>query len=405
MRSAADVHCHRHPYRCAMSVDHVRDRVRAQVARGWAVDVVAAGLVTAFLLLASSHLAPSGHDRRLDALGYLLIVTAGASIVLCRRWPAVAVGIITVVLGTYLLRHYVGGPVFVTGWIALFFLSWRSTRRAAITGSLVLCSVLIVSGLAGGAHAVLLHLVFVGWSVAAVCLGEAVRNRRAHLTELRERARYLEQTREEEARRRIAEDRLQIARDLHDSVAHAMATINVQAGAAAHVVDRRPAAAKEALAVIQRASAEVLDELAAMLRLLRDDGEGAARTPTPGVEQIPDLVAAMSDTRLPVTLQQCGPLDTVPKPIGTAAYRIVQESLTNVVRHAAAASTVVTVHFKDRYLTVEISDDGPGGVGTPGTGMGIRGMRERAEATAGTLDAGPGPDRGFTVRAGWLVQP
>jgi signal transduction histidine kinase len=149
----------------------------------------------------------------------------------------------------------------------------------------------------------------------------------------------------------------------------------------------------------------VLDELATMLRLLRDDGEGAARAPTPGVEQIADLVAAMRDTRLPVTLQQCGPLDTVPKPIGTAAYRIVQESLTNVIRHAAAAPTLVSVQLEDRYLTVEVSDDGPGSAGTPGTGMGIRGMRERAEATAGTLDAGPGPDRGFTVRAGWVVQP
>ena len=355
--------------------------------------------MTAFLILASSHLAPTGDQRRLDVFGYLLIITAGASMALCRRWPAVAVGIVTVVLGTYLLRHYVGGPVFVTGWIALFFLSWRSTRRAAITGSAILCSVLIVAGLAAGAHAVLLHLVFVGWSVAAVFLGEAVRNRRTHLTELRERARYLEQTREEEARRRVAEDRLQIARDLHDSVAHAMATINVQAGAAAHVVDRRPAAAKEALAVIQRASAEVLDELAAMLRLLRDDGEGAARAPTPGVEQIPDLVASMRDSRPPVTLEQCGPLDTVPKPIGTAAYRIVQESLTNVIRHAAAASTVVSVRLEDRELTVEVTDDGPGGTGTPryrhGHPWHARARRRRLLAPSR-----PGPGRAAGSRCG-----
>src|SRR6478752_8118437 len=132
----------------AMTVVHARAGVRSQLARGWALDIIAAGLVTAFLLLASSHLAPTGDDRRLDVFGYLLIITAGASMALCRRWPEVAVGIVTVVLGTYLLRHYVGGPVFVTGWIALFFLSWRSTRRAAIAGSVILCSVLIVAGLA-----------------------------------------------------------------------------------------------------------------------------------------------------------------------------------------------------------------------------------------------------------------
>ena len=381
------------------------DRAGARPGRGWAFDVGAAGLVTAFLLLATSHIAPTGDDRHLDVLGYLLIATAGASLTLCRRRPDVVVGIVTAVLGTYLLRHYVGGPVFVTGWIGLFFLSWRSTRRAAVTGAFALCSVLIAAGLAAGAHALLLHLVFVGWSAAAVFLGEAVRNRRSYLSELEERARNLERTREEEARRRVAEDRLRVARDLHDSVAHAMATINVQAGAAAHVVDRRPAAAKEALTAIQRASADVLDELAAMLRLLRDDGEGAARAPTPGVEQITELVASTRDARLAVTFEQCGPLDTVPKPIGIAAYRIVQESLTNVIRHATAAPTAVTVRVEDHRFTVEVTDEGPGGGATSDTGMGIRGMRERAESTGGTLHAGPRSGHGFTVRADWVFRP
>jgi signal transduction histidine kinase len=371
----------------------------------WIVDVGAAALATAFLLLATSHIEPTGDDRHLDVLGYLLITAAGASLALCRRRPDASVGIVTVVLGTYLLRHYVGGPVFVTGWIALFFLSWRSTRRAAVIGAVALCAVLVAGGIAAGSDAFTLHLVFVGWSAAAVFLGEAMQNRRSYLTQLEERAHYLEHTREEEARRRVAEDRLRVARDLHDSVAHAMATINVQAGAAAHVVDRRPAAAKEALTVIQRASAEVLDELAAMLRLLRDHGEGAALAPTPGIEQIAALVASMRHAHLPVTLEDHGPFDTIPKPIGTAAYRIVQESLTNVVRHAASAPTVVALRCEGRDFTVEVADDGPGGGATSGTGMGIRGMRERAEATGGTLLAAPRADRGFTVRASWVVRP
>jgi signal transduction histidine kinase len=394
------------PGTVAPTVDAVMvDRVRARPGWGWAVDVVAAGLATAFLLVASSRIQPTGDDRRLDVAGYVLIAIAGASLAMCRRRPAVVVGIVTTVLGIYLLRHYVGGPVFVTGWIGLFFLSWRTTRRAAVIGAVALCSVLIVAGVVAGAHALLLHLVFVGWSAAAVFLGEAVRNRRNYLAELEERARYLEHTRDEETRRRVAEDRLRVARDLHDSVAHAMATINVQAGAAAHVVDRRPTAAKEALTAIQRASADVLDELAAMLRLLRDDGEGAARAPTPGVEQITALVASMHAAGVAVTLERCGPLDSVPKAVGTAAYRIVQESLTNVIRHAAAAPAVVTVRFEECRLTVDVTDDGPGGARRSSIGMGIRGMRERAEATGGTLDAGPRAGRGFTVRAQWVVRP
>jgi signal transduction histidine kinase len=378
--------------------------VRTRLLRSAVGDVLIGAMAVAFLLLASSHISPSGDDRRLDVWGYALIATAGASLALCRRWPPGSVGIVTAVLGTFLLRHYVGGPVFVTGWISLFFLSWRSTRRAAVTGAVVLCSVLIVGGVVGGAHAALLHLVFVGWSAAAVFLGEAMRNRRGYLAELEERARYLEHTREEEAGRRVAEDRLRIARDLHDSVAHAMATINVQAGAAAHVIDRQPDDAKSALTVIQRASADVLDELTAMLRVLRDDSEGIDLTPTPGIEQIAELVASMSDAHLPVTFRRDGGLEAIPAQIGTAAYRIVQESLTNVVRHGGGAPTTVSLHLDDHRFTVEVTDDGPGSDGAAGHGLGVRGMRERAEATGGALHAGPEGKGGFTVRADWELR-
>jgi len=150
----------------------------------------------------------------------------------------------------------------------------------------VLCGALLGAATLDSGTPLLLHLVFVGWSAAAVLLGDVLRTRRERMTQLEDRARFLERTREEETRRRLAEDRLRIARDLHDSVAHAMATINVHAGAAAHVVDRRPEAAKDALVAIQRASGEVLDELAALLGLLRDVGDSTDRAPTPGLDQI-----------------------------------------------------------------------------------------------------------------------
>jgi signal transduction histidine kinase len=386
-----------------MTLDAAAPERQAPWARSWAPDLLGAALVTAFLILVSGRIEPGVDERALDPFGYALLVVAGGALALCRRRPGVVVGVITVVLGSYIVRRYGGGPVFLTGWVALFSLSWRTNRRRALVGAAALCGVLSAVSAVVEGNAPLLHLVFVGWSAAAVFLGDALRNRRNYLLGLEDRARELERTREEESRRRVAEERLRIARDLHDSVAHAMATINVQAGAAAHVVDRRPEVAKEALAAIQRASGDVLDELAGLLGLLRDDDQAPDRAPTPGIDQVEDLVAATRDARVPVSLVVEGATGVVPKPVGTAAYRIVQEALTNVIRHAGAARAQVTIRVgADRSLTVDVTDDGTGADGFPGgNGMGIRGMRERAESTGGTLDAGPRPGGGFAVRARW----
>ncbi len=351
---------------------------------------MAAVLVTAFLVVVTSHIAAAPGEPALDAFGYGLLVGGGVSVGLARRWPHTALLLVAAVLTSYVLRSYPGGPVFATGWYTLFALRRATDRRTALTGAALLCAALFGAGLVTtGEVFPLASLVFVGWSVAAVLAGDAVR--------------HLAETREEETRRRVAEDRLRIARDLHDSVAHAMATINVQAGAAAHVIDRRPAAAKEALAAIQRASGEVLDELGAMLTLLREPGESADRAPTPGLDRVADLVATARGNGLAVTLAVDGPVERVPAAVGTAAYRIVQESLTNVLRHAPRATAAVAVTAAaDGGLTVEVVDDGAGATGAGGgTGLGLRGMRERAAATGGTLAAGPRPEGGYAVTATW----
>jgi signal transduction histidine kinase len=367
------------------------------------VDVVVAAGVTAFLVAVTSHIPRGASERALDPAGYALLVAAGASVGIVRRWPRTTLGVVTAVLAAYVVRGYVGGPVFATAWIALYVLRRATDRRTALTGAALLGVTLLVAGLAGGHGLSPLPLVFAGWSAAAVFLGDAVTNRHRYLAQAEERARDLERTREEEARRLVAEDRLRIARDLHDSVAHAMATISVQAGAAEHVLDRRPDAAKEALAAIRRASGDVLDELGAMLTLLRDDGERADRAPTPGLDRVADLVATSRANGLAVTLALDGPLDAVPAAVGTAAYRIVQESLTNVLRHAPRATAAVTVRAgPGGALEVSVTDDGAGAGGaTDGTGVGIRGMRERAAATGGSVTAGPAPGGGFAVRAVW----
>ena len=383
---------------------------RATAARGWALDAGAAAAATVVAVVISLHIPLAAHDRRIDAVAYVLTVVAGGALALWRRSPRLTYGVVTVALGCYVGGHYPNGPLLAFGLFALFALSLQADRRTGLAGALVLCAVLGIGGAVAGGEVPLLPVFYLGWSAAAVFLGEALRSHRGYLRELEERARYLELSREQEARRQVAEDRLRIARDLHDSVAHAMATINVQAGAAAHVVERRPEVAKDAFAAIRRASGEVLDELAAMLTLLRDDGEAVERAPTPGIDEIAQLVSATRNAGVPLSLVVEGPTDLVPRPVGIAAYRIVQESLTNVIRHAGAQRAGVTVRVgDDRALAVEVCDDGFGprssASASGGTGTGIRGMRERAESTGGRLNAGPGAQGGFTVRAEWEGRP
>ncbi len=275
-------------------------------------------------------------------------------------------------------------------------------RRDAFVTAGVLSAAVVLAGFVAGRDEPLMYLVFVGWAGAAVFLGDALGARREHLADVRARAVELERTREADAARRVAEERLRIARDLHDSVAHSMATINVQAGAAAHVVDRRPEAAREALAAIQQASGEVLEELAALLGVLRggqvDDG-----APLPSMTGVGELVESARRGGLDVTLEADGRLASVGQPISGAAYRVVQESLTNVVRHASGARAGVRlVVGEGGALAVTVVDCGrTPSARTSRPGMGLVGMRERVDATGGTLEAGPRPGGGFGVSARW----
>jgi signal transduction histidine kinase len=386
------------------------------------LDLLAGTLTTALLLLVTAHIPVDTGERSLDPLGWSVLILAGACVGVCRRHPGVAVGVATTALAVYILREYVGGPIYVTVWIALFALSWRASRRVAFGAALAVVAVLVLSSSLAGRLAIPLQLVFLGWSAAAVLLGDSLRNRRSYLAQLEERARVLERSREEEARRRVAEDRLRIAQDLHDSVAHAMATINVQAGAAAHVVERRPEAAQAALSAIRDASGEVLDELAALLGVLRNgtDPDTAGIDGAPGLGSIPKLVHTTRRAGLPVSLDVDGPLDVVPAEVGAVAYRIVQESLTNVLRHSGPVATTVSLRCSPSAdLTVRVDNEpaavpatspaisSPGAVpgSVPGGGgLGIRGMHERAAASGGRVRTGPRADGGFSVLATWEGQ-
>ncbi|HET8583374.1 MAG TPA: histidine kinase [Jatrophihabitans sp.] len=380
------------------------ERVRAgRGARRWLPEIVVGVLSAVVIAVVSAHIPPRSDGRSLDALGYAVLVVAGLAMGGCRRWPRSAALAVTAVLCVVVARDYPSGPVWLTGLVVLGALSWRTERRTAVVGAIVMLVALTVTATTVGGLSAAVSLIYVGWTAAVVFLGEALRNRRRYLSGLAERTRFAERSRADETARRVAEERLRIARDLHDSVAHAMATINVQAGAAAHVLERKPEAAGAALSAIQRASAEVLDELGSMLSVLRDGAERAERAPAPGLADVERLVDSVRPSGLDVELRTSGPTPATSTAQATAAYRVVQESLTNVLRHSAARRVqVCIVAGPDGALCVEVGDPGPArDRDTAGTGVGIRGMRERVAATGGRFTAGPTADGGFAVRAEW----
>ncbi|MGC0415316.1 sensor histidine kinase [Embleya sp. AB8] len=245
------------------------------------------------------------------------------------------------------------------------------------------------------------------WMYLPVAIGEAVRAKRAYWAEVQARLARAEHEREDEARRRVTAERMRIARELHDVVAHSIAMINIQAGVAAHVIDRDVPQAKEALVHIKVASRDALAELRTTLGVLRQDGDNDLPTePTPGVDDVEALVASYRNAGLPVHLEESGEVRSPSAPVGLALYRIVQESLTNAMKHAGdGASAIVRVVYGEHAVEVDVLDDGRGtpeparGKSADGTGHGLLGMRERAVAVGGSLAVGPGPNGGFSVHA------
>jgi signal transduction histidine kinase len=241
-----------------------------------------------------------------------------------------------------------------------------------------------------------------GWLISGGVMLVAGYMWQLHLREIKQRAEVAEQNRDETARRRAMEERLRIARELHDSLTHSISVIKVQAGVAVHLARKRGEDAPPALLAIQEASADAVRELRATLGVLRtgEDSDGS------GLAQLHSLVARSRAGGLPVAVTVTGAERPLPADVDQAAYRIVQEALTNVSRHAGTATASVHVHYAPRALTVQIDDDGKGtaasstdGTRPPGQGLGLAGMRERVSALGGKLQAGPQRDGGFRVHA------
>ena len=331
----------------------------------------------------------------LDALGLLLLAAGPAALVLRRRYPAQVLWFVLAATLGYLLLDYPRGPIFLA-LIVAFVTAVMSGHRAAAIASLIVgyLSFLWLPSLLGAElPPTLAQALGLGaWLLVLLTVSDIARSRR-------ERAHEWERARAEEAKRRASEERLRIARELHDVLAHNISLINVQAGVALHLMDEQPEQARTALTAIKQASNDALGELRSVLDILRA-GHEAPRSPTSGLAHLDDLVAKTQAAGLPVTTRVEGTPRPVPPKVDLAAFRIVQEALTNVRRHAGDARAVVTIGYGDSDLIVQVDDDGPGmpDVVVSG-GKGISGMRERVGALDGELEVGPRPGGGFRVTA------
>jgi signal transduction histidine kinase len=240
---------------------------------------------------------------------------------------------------------------------------------------------------------------------AAWLLGHFVHDRRVYAVRLEQRTAQLEEARQELARRAVTEERLRIARELHDVVAHSMSVIAVQSGVGAHVAATQPEEARKALAAIEATSRTALNELRRLLGVLREEGEPpGSLVPSPGLAGLEALLAQMSEAGLAVKLRVEGIRPPVPAGVDLSAYRIVQEALTNVLRHAGAARAQVVIGYGDNEITIEVTDDGrsavpEGAAERLGAGHGLIGVRERVALFGGDLEVGPRPGGGFRVAA------
>jgi signal transduction histidine kinase len=339
------------------------------------------------------------------ALGYALVLLHTLPLVARRRFPGAVLAVCVasgLAFAALFMPPFFLGPAMP---VAVYSVAAYGRRWVSLAGLVVAELGLAAIWFTPGSFERSSFLFFMGVIAVAWVLGHFVGDRQVYAAQLEERTAELERAREELARRAVAEERLRLARELHDVVAHAMSVIAVQSGVGAHVADTQPKEAAKALAAIEATSRGALEELRRLLGVLRQDSDPQANlTPVPGLANLDSLLAEVSKAGLAVKLQVNGTQPPLPAGVDLSAYRIVQEALTNVVKHAGPARAQVVVGYGDQEVTVEVIDDGRGAVtsvsdGRVGTGHGLIGMRERVQAFGGDLEAGPCPGGGFRVAA------
>ena len=368
---------------------------RAQLAADSGLALVLAVVLTVATYFVSQH---ETSVRAFDAGAAALVVAASAALAARRSRPVAVLAAEFAILLGYLAAGYPDGPIWLTLIIAYFTAVVRGHRLAGVAGAIAVFGLFVLIHPLLGRGPALSAISLAGvaaWPLVILGAAEAVRIRRV-------RAAEAAKIREEEALRRASEERLRIARELHDSLGHYLSMISVQSGVALKLNHDLPGPVAESLSAIRQASKEGLGELRSVLRILRQDGEPVPHAPPQALARLGDLVSHAAAAGLQVRAETGGTVRELPFGVDQAAFRIVQEALTNVTRHAGTATATVRVRYGQRDLTVQVDDDGRGcddDGQAPAGGSGIAGMQDRAAALGGELHAGPRPGGGFRVTA------
>jgi signal transduction histidine kinase len=398
------------------------------------VDVAVVTALMGSAILGSSLTLPGVEPVDQDGPGSAVVGVSCLALLQYRKYPRITVvvttlcTVIAVELG-YLITPLLLAPVMA----ALYCLALLSDRKTTHVYGVTVTAVLTAGAvLSDSMHTFPLLLRTVGpffWLLLPIAAGNMTRLRRAYLKAVQARAEHAERTREEEARLRVTEERMRIARELHDVVAHHLALANAQAGTAAHLALTDPRQTQKILTDLTGTTSSALRELKATLGLMRrNDGPGSpSLEPSPGLDRLPDLVAACASAGVAVTVTTEGEPRSLSAGVDLTAFRIVQEALTNVTKHAAAETAHVRLSYAGSRLLITVTNDGPAdtasGAGSgwwsgdvPGSataapgveqggGFGVMGMRERAQSIGGELRAGPRPEGGFEVSTALPLQP
>lgn len=334
----------------------------------------------------------------IDALAVALLLLGPAALLFRKRWPAQVLVVALTVTLTYMLAGYPYGPIVFSAVVALVNAIWQRRRLLAWVGAFTVVGAHVTYAnlfeIAGAPDSPTQGLIVGGWTLAILVATEAIKGRAERMLEA-------SRAREAETAGRVTQERLRIAQELHDVVAHNISLINVQAGVALHLMDAQPEQARTALTAIKQASKEALVELRSVLGVLRQVDEPEPRHPAPGMARLPELVDRTRAAGLDIRFRTSGTEQALPQAIDIAVYRIAQEALTNIIRHAGARHVDVQVTYDDTAFSIEVDDDGHGAdeQAIAAGGSGLTGMRERVAALGGELTVGQSSAGGFAVRA------
>ncbi|MFT2015097.1 sensor histidine kinase [Streptomyces sp. 796.1] len=344
-----------------------------------------------------------------------ILVLSGAAVLAARSHPRATLTVTATAAAVLTALGYLPSPLLLAPVMtALYWVAALTDSRTTNVYGSATVAVLVATSLAAaplGDDFILRTVGTILWLLLPVSLGGRSRFRRAYLESVKARAAHAERTREEEARLRVAEERMRIARELHDAVAHHMAVAHAQAGTAAHLATTQPEQTRKILADLVGTTTSALLELRATVGVLRQTADPVADplAPTPGLDRLPELVTACASAGLTVTVNTEEEAQPLSPGVDLTAYRIIQEALTNATKHAADHTARVRLRYDTSRLLITVTNDGASHGGAlppvPGGGYGLMGMRERAHSVGGELRAGPRPEGGFEVTAALPFQP